>query len=68
MDIVSVQEALTRQIDLTIRALVKWVDGRFAFNRDEDGPPGSEVAVAVDPQAVLLNVFKEMDEAARSVS
>jgi tetratricopeptide (TPR) repeat protein len=62
-----VQEALRQQIELTIRELVRWKDGEFAFNREGQSEPAStEIAVSLDAQAVLLNVFKEMDEASRS--
>lgn len=63
----AVQEALKQQIELTIRELVRWKDGEFAFNREGQSEPASaEISVSLDAQAVLLNVFKEMDEASRS--
>ncbi len=65
--VADVQEALRQQIELTIRELVRWKDGEFAFNREGKSEPAStEIAVSLDAQAVLLNVFKEMDEASRS--
>ena len=61
-----VQQAVRLQIELTIRELVHWKDGEFAFNRDgQTQPTDSDVSVELDAQAVLLNVFKEMDEASR---
>jgi tetratricopeptide (TPR) repeat protein len=66
-----VQEALAQQIGLTIRELVHWKDGEFAFNefafsRDGESLAASRsVKVELDAQAVLLSVFKEIDEAAR---
>jgi hypothetical protein len=63
----AVQEALSRQIELTVRELVRWKDGEFAFNHDgEEAAARSSISVAIDPQGVLLNAFKEMDEASRS--
>jgi len=62
----AVQDAFRRQIELTVGELVRWKDGEFAFNRDAEGEPEQgEVSVSVDPQAVLLEVFRKMDEAAR---
>ncbi len=67
VDAAAVQEALRQQIELTIRELVRWKDGEFAFNReDESEQAGTEIYVALDAQAVLLKVFKEMDEESRS--
>jgi hypothetical protein len=67
VDVAAVQEALRKQIELTIRELVRWKDGEFAFNRETESEPGStEISVTLDAQAVLLNVFKEMDEASRN--
>ena len=66
-----VQEALAQQIGLTIRELVHWKDGEFAFNEFAFGRDGESLAasrsvkVELDAQAVLLGVFKEIDEAAR---
>jgi hypothetical protein len=62
----AVKEALERQIALAVRELVEWKDGEFAFNREAEGDEAAaRIEVALDPQAVLLNVFKEMDEASR---
>ncbi|WP_242338702.1 MULTISPECIES: DUF4388 domain-containing protein [unclassified Anaeromyxobacter] len=65
-DAAAVKEALEQQVALAIRELVGWTDGEFAFNREpEGGETSAQLSVALDPQAVLLNVFKEMDEQAR---
>jgi tetratricopeptide (TPR) repeat protein len=65
-DAAAVTEALEAQVWAAIRELVQWTDGEFAFNREED-VQGAEarMSVALDPQAVLLDVFRERDEAAR---
>jgi hypothetical protein len=63
-----VQEALARQVWVAVRELVRWRDGVFAFNRDGGATGASRLAPSVDPQEVLLDVFKEMDEASRSSS
>jgi len=62
-----VQAALERRIEMTIRELLAWKDGEFAFSRDgEREQRRATLSVEVDPQAVLLNVFKEQDERARA--
>jgi hypothetical protein len=66
-DAAAVKDALEQQIALAVRELVGWKDGEFAFNREAEGEEGrTGIAVAVDPQAVLLTVFKDMDEASRT--
>jgi tetratricopeptide (TPR) repeat protein len=65
----AVQEALTFQITQTIRALVKWTEGEFAFNREgEEAQANGAITVAVDSQAVLLDLYRELDEEARDLS
>jgi hypothetical protein len=61
-----VQEALEQQVWIAIRELVQWTDGEFAFNREE-GEEGAEgrMEIALDPQAVLLDVFRQRDEESR---
>jgi hypothetical protein len=63
-----VLEALSQQVWVAVRELVRWRDGEFAFNRDDGAAGASGLAPAVDPQEVLLDVFKEMDEASRGSS
>jgi hypothetical protein len=62
----AVQEALEQQVWIAIRELVQWTDGEFAFNREEDAEdaPG-RMEIALDPQAVLLDVFRQRDEESR---
>jgi tetratricopeptide (TPR) repeat protein len=62
----TVVAALEAQVWAVVRELVQWTDGEFAFNREEDGARDEgRVCVALDPQAVLLDVFRERDEASR---
>jgi hypothetical protein len=69
VDAASVQQALAQGVGLTIRDLVQWKDGDFAFNPEGDGEaPEAQISVELDAQALLLNVFKEMDEAARDAA
>jgi hypothetical protein len=64
-----VQAALERGIEVTIRELLAWKDGEFAFSRDgEREQERSDLSVEVDPQAVLLNFFKEQDEGRRAAA
>jgi tetratricopeptide (TPR) repeat protein len=65
VDAAAVMGALEQQIAITIRELVSWTEGEFAFSREAEGDAQPELAVSVDPQAVLLEVFKDLDEAAR---
>lgn len=68
VDADALKEAVTRQIELTLRELILWNDGNFAFSHNGESKPTTDAFVAVDPQAVLLNVLKEMDEASREES
>ncbi len=62
-----VHAALERRVELTVRELLAWKDGEFAFSRDGEGEPErTELSVEVDPQVVLLNFFKEQDEYGRA--
>jgi hypothetical protein len=67
VDLAAVHEAQRLQIELAIRQLVQWKDGEFAFSRDAELEGRStEGSVALDAQAVLLEVFRQMDEASRA--
>ncbi len=59
-----VRRALREQIGLAVREIIGWREGEFAFNREAPGGE-AELQVEVDPQEVLLNVLKDMDEASR---
>jgi hypothetical protein len=66
VDAESVAEALRRQAGATLRELVQWNDGEFAFNREGDGEDGASAhMVELDAQEVLLDVFRQLDEARR---
>jgi tetratricopeptide (TPR) repeat protein len=68
-DAATVQGALRQQIELTLRELVAWTDGEFAFNQEATTELASPAtAVQVDAQELLLTLFKEMDEASRGAS
>jgi len=67
VDASAVKRALCQQIEATMRELFHWRDGEFAFNREAESPDAqSPVAVDLDPQAVLLDLLKELDEASRT--
>ncbi|WP_176062580.1 DUF4388 domain-containing protein [Anaeromyxobacter diazotrophicus] len=61
----AVEHAVTRQIQHAVKQLVRWEDGEFTLSRDGDGAVAQAVPVAVDPQAALLEAFRQLDEAAR---
>ncbi|HEX7488250.1 MAG TPA: DUF4388 domain-containing protein [Anaeromyxobacteraceae bacterium] len=69
VDAVTVQRALAHQIEHAIRTLVGWQDGEFAFDSDNVKPVVvSALHVALDSQTILLNIFKELDEASRDAT
>ncbi|MGC4067543.1 MAG: DUF4388 domain-containing protein [Polyangiaceae bacterium] len=54
---------LRQQIHAAISELLSWGEGQFAFNADAGvQSPGECVEIALDPQSVLLEIFKVMDE------
>ena len=65
---VAPQEALRQQITLTLRELVQWKNGEFVFTRE--GVTQAEISdlVQVDPQWLLLDLFRELDEQANGRS
>ena len=69
VDAATVEQTLRLQIEQTLREMVKWTDGEFAFSREagEQGG-GRPPAVRVDAQELLLSFFKEMDEFSRGLA
>jgi len=61
----SVRKAVCTQVQTAIEEMLHWTDGRFAFHPATLESQPSEPAVEIDPQVVLLRIFKEQDEAAR---
>jgi hypothetical protein len=54
---------LRQQIHAAIGELLSWGEGQFAFNADAGTLGSGEcVEIALDPQSVLLEIFKAMDE------
>ncbi|MFL5301613.1 MAG: DUF4388 domain-containing protein [Anaeromyxobacteraceae bacterium] len=68
VDGAALEDALTAQVDRTVRELVEWKDGAFVFDRSAGGAPLASGKVAVDVQGPLLRLFKELDEAARDAA
>jgi hypothetical protein len=64
-----VRLALRDQIRDAVKELMSWGAGQFAFDPEKviETAEG-DVLVELDPQDVLLNIFKEMDEHSRSGS
>jgi tetratricopeptide (TPR) repeat protein len=68
-DAPSVKKAFEQQIGLAVRELMHWTDGEFTFNREaQEAPESKGLSVALDPQGLLLNFFKELDEASRDAA
>jgi tetratricopeptide (TPR) repeat protein len=65
VDGAAIEAALREQIKRAVRVLVHWREGEFAFNHDAERPESDGLDVQVDAQAVLLDVFKDLDEDAR---
>ena len=64
----ALREALERQVGCTIRELLQWKGGEFAFDRDAQALAARpERPIAVDVQGVLMDAFREQDEAARDL-
>jgi hypothetical protein len=63
-----VAAALEQRVTLAVRELVGWTDGEFAFTREGAGAAETAVDVALDPQGVLLEIFKELDEQSRTAA
>jgi tetratricopeptide (TPR) repeat protein len=61
----SVRWAAAEQIRLSVRVLIDWHDGEFVFDREESESEAGATAVSLDPQALLLDLFREQDERAR---
>jgi hypothetical protein len=58
--------ALRRQIQDAIAELVRWSEGQFAFeNESLNSPSNQDVEVELDPQAILLELFRLQDEQSR---
>ncbi len=64
-DLEMVREAGLNQIEQTLRELIDWTDGEFAFTREEEQPPSGDAAIEVDAQQLLLDLFRERDESSR---
>jgi tetratricopeptide (TPR) repeat protein/predicted regulator of Ras-like GTPase activity (Roadblock/LC7/MglB family) len=68
-DAASVKAAFAQLIGVAVRELMHWTDGEFTFNRETQlAPESAGLSVALDPQGLLLNFFKELDEASRDAA
>ena len=64
-----VRAALSAQIHDALFELMGWGEGQFAFDPEAVVEPAAkEVDVALDPQGMLLDIFREMDEGTRKHS
>jgi hypothetical protein len=57
------QQALHQQVEQTLREVVRWRDGHFAFTQEAGDETGA--AARVDPQSMLLELYRQQDEASR---
>ena len=64
-DLATVREAGLQQIEQTLRELIDWTDGEFAFTREEEQPATGQASIEVDAQHLLLDLFRERDESSR---
>jgi hypothetical protein len=61
-----VRRALVAQVQDAVRELKDWVTGSFAFEPEPAPEPSlSDIELELDPQAVLLTIYAEDDEARR---
>jgi hypothetical protein len=64
VDEAAVCQALQERVALAVRELLEWKEGRFSFTSGA-GPARTGPSARVDAQALLLQVFKELDESSR---
>ncbi|MGC4092718.1 MAG: DUF4388 domain-containing protein [Polyangiaceae bacterium] len=62
----AVHETLMLHVVHVVRKLMTWDGGEFTFDPTAKVEPASEYDIDLDPQGVLLNIFKEMDDAQRA--
>jgi tetratricopeptide (TPR) repeat protein len=63
VDVPTIKKSLTEQVYTAVRELYGWTVGQFAFSPDtstSDAP--SPVEIELDPQHVLLDVVRQIDE------
>jgi hypothetical protein len=60
----AIQAAVADRVQSSIEFMLDWEDGSFAFHPSRDMPAPS-VVVGIDPQHLLLRLFKERDERGR---
>jgi len=63
-----VRRALVAQVQDAVRELKDWTAGQFAFEPEPAPEPSlSDIELELDPQAVMLTIYAEEDEARRDV-
>jgi len=66
VEVEALKDALRTQIRLVVRDVIRWKEGEFNFNQEPAGGKArADTSVEVDAQVVLLELFKEADEASR---
>jgi hypothetical protein len=61
----TVRRALLGQIQNAIKEMIGWTEGSFTFYPGEEEAVPPEAVIEADAQVILLNIFKEQDEAGR---
>lgn len=61
----AVRRTLLSQIQRAIREMIEWTEGSFTFYPGEEESAPCEPVVEADAQVILLQIFKEQDEAGR---
>ncbi len=63
-----VATCLRAQVSSAIAELLNWGDGQFAFDPEViENSLAQQVEISLDPQAVLLDIYKGLDEQAREL-
>jgi hypothetical protein len=60
----AVRKVMLDQIKESVEEMIGWADGTFAFHPMEEDPSVSQDS-AIDPEIILLQIFKEQDEKGR---
>jgi len=68
-EVSAVRAALVEQVRDAIRELLTWGEGDFSFDSENTALlSGSYAELEIDPQGMLLEIFKDRDESARTAT
>jgi hypothetical protein len=60
-----VRNAMRKHVQAAIDELIQWMNGKFSFNPGTTSPEIPPSSIEFDPHIILLQIFKEQDEADR---